>query len=153
MNRFTFGAYMFFARKKFNVQGFFQWVYNGGGTYGNYYFASFNEAHYGVVYPSTRGLRTTPIWERIRAGCNDHRCFETAWRLIEESRKSGKGAAEAKELEALFEKTFARLKFGKADADAITGEGKAENPMDPAGLAALRRSVAAGILKLQAALK
>lgn len=153
MNRFTFGAYMFFARKKHNVSGFFQWVYNGGGTYTNFYLASHQEANYGVTYPSTRGLRSTPVWERILGGCNDHRYLETAWQLIEQAKTSGKGSAEADALKAVIEKTFAQMRFGKPNADAISGEGKADNPMTPEGMDAFRRSVAEGIVKLQQAIK
>ena len=140
MNRFTFGTYMFFARAKYDVKGFFQWIYSGGGTYGHFYLASFIEAHYGVVYPSTRGLRPTPLWERIRAGCDDHRYLETAWKLIEKANAAGKGAAEAKALKDTIENTMNKLSFGndKADAkSAADGEGKADNP---AYMDALRKS-------------
>jgi hypothetical protein len=156
MNRFTFGTYMFFARHKYDVKGFFQWIYSGGGTYGHFYLASFVEAHYGVVYPSTRGLRPTPLWERIRAGCDDHRYLETAWKLIEKAGASGKGAAEAKALKEAIEKTFAKLSFGneKSDAKAAAdGEGKADNPLTPAGMNELRRTVAEGIVALQKAME
>jgi hypothetical protein len=153
MNRFTFGTYMFFARQKYNVEGFFQWVYTGGGTYSNFYLASHVEAHYGVVYPSSRGLRTTPTWERIRTGCSDHRYLETAWQLIAQAKAQNKGAAAAKALEDAIETVMKKLKFGKPHADAISGEGKADNPLDCSGMESFRKSVAEGILKLQDALK
>jgi hypothetical protein len=153
MNRFTFGTYMFFARKKYDVSGFFQWVYPGTGTYGNFYFASHNEGHYGVTYPSTHGLRSTPTWERIRMGCNDHQYLETAWSLIQSANKAGKGQAEAKELQAQIEHTFGLLKFGKANVDAADGQGKADNPMSPEGMEAFRDTLANGIVKLTNALK
>jgi hypothetical protein len=153
MNRFTFGTYMFLARKKHGVSGFSQWVYNGGGTYGNFYLASHVESHYGVTYCSTRGLRTTPVWERIRAGCDDHRYLETAWQLIEKAKAANKGTAQAQEIEALLEKTFAKMTFGKSNADALAGEGRADNPLDGSGMESFRKSVAEGILKLQDALK
>ncbi|MCW8133466.1 MAG: hypothetical protein KIS92_24190 [Planctomycetota bacterium] len=161
MNRFTFGTYQFFAHRKYKVSGFFQWVYSGGGTYGNFYLASHNEAHYGVVYPSTRGLRSTPTWERIRLGCNDHRYLQTAWSLIDQVLNPGqgtaqekqKGAAEAAALKASIEKVFAQLKFGNLNADAISGEGKADNPMTPEAMESFRRQIAEGIVKLQEAMK
>ena len=151
MDRFTFGTYMFFARKKYGVQGFFQWVYPLTGTYVPHYLASHNEAHYGVVYPSTRGLRTTITWERIRAGCDDHRYLETAWQLIEKAKASGKGLAEAKALEETIDRAMAGLTFGKPDADAFAGVGRAENPLKPAVLEGFRRAVAEGLVRLQAA--
>ena len=153
MNRFTFGTYMFYARKKFDVSGFFQWIYAGNGTYGNFYLASHNEGHYGVIFPSTRGLRTTPTWERIRMGCNDHQYLETAWALIEAANKAGKGQAEAKDLQATIDHTFSLLKFGHADVDAKDGEGKAENPMTPEVMEAFHDKLAEGIVKLSNALK
>jgi hypothetical protein len=153
MNRFSFGTYMFFAHQKFGVSGFFQWTYNGGGTYGNFYLASHNEAHYGVTYPSTRGLRPTPVWERIRSGCNDHRYLETATQLIAKAAAANKGATEAAALKNTLESTFAKLRFGKPEADAIDGEGKADNPMTPEGMEAFRCKVADEIVKLQDALK
>ncbi|MCZ7647531.1 MAG: hypothetical protein M5U26_20120 [Planctomycetota bacterium] len=153
MNRFCFGTYMYFARTKHNVQGFFQWVYNGGGTYGNFYLASHVEAHYGVTYPSTRGLRSTPIWERVRAGCWDHRYLDAAGKLIQAAKAAGKGQAEARALQASLDGVLGRLKFGKPDANAVDGEGKADNPMTPENMEAFKREVAAGMLKLLAALK
>lgn len=156
MNRFTFGTYMFFARHKYDVKGFFQWIYPSSGTYGHFYLASFVESGYGVVYPSTHGLRPTPVWERIRAGCDDHRYLETAWKLIEKANAAAKGADEAKSLQATIEKTFAKLSFGNSRSDAASaadGEGKADNPMDPAGMDALRRSIAEGIVALQKVLE
>jgi len=153
MNRFAFGTYMYFAREKYGVQGFFQWVYSGGGTYNNFYLASHNEAHYGVVYPSTRGLRSTPTWERIRLGCNDHRYLETARLAIRQAKAMGKGTDEAEALQGVIEKTLGQLKFGKPHADAISGEGKADNPMTPEAMEAFRRNVAEGLAKLQAALR
>jgi len=145
INRFTFGSYLSFARQNFGVQGFFQWIYNGGGTYSDFYLASHNESHFGVTYPSTRGLRSTPTWERILAGCNDHRYLETARRAIED----GKGRPEAAALQKTIDGLFTQLHFGKADADAIAGDGKAENPMSPEGMESFRRSLAEGILKVQ----
>lgn len=153
MNRYTFGTYMFFARQKHSVTGFFQWIYNGGGTYNNFYLASHVEAHYGVTYPSSRGLRSTPAWERIRSGCNDHRYLETACQMLERAKAAAKGAAEAAALQAALEKVFVQLRFGKPNADALSGEGKADNPMTPEGMDAFRRAVAEGIVKLQEALK
>jgi hypothetical protein len=156
MNRFTFGTYMFYARQKYDVKGFFQWIYPGSGTYGHFYLASFVEAHYGVVYPSARGYRTTPIWERIRAGCDDHRYLQTAWKLIEKAEASGKGTAEAKSLKEAIENAFSKISFGNAKADAkaaAEGEGKADNPFTPAGMDALRKAMAEGILALQKALE
>jgi hypothetical protein len=156
MNRFTFGTYMFYAHQNYGVSGFFQWIYPSSGTYGHFYLASFNEAGYGVVYPSSHGLRSTPIWERVRAGCNDHRYLQTAWNLIAQAKAAGKGAAEAKALRDTIERTFAQLNFGnnKADAKAAAeGEGKADNPLTPAGMNALRKSVAEGIMSLQKALQ
>jgi hypothetical protein len=147
LNRFTFGSYLFFARQNYGVKGFFQWVYNGGGTYSDFYLASHNESHYGVTYPSTRGLRSTPTWERILAGCNDHRYLETARRAIEQ----GKGRPEAAALQKTIEGLFTQLHFGKPDADAIAGDGKAENPMSPEAMDSFRRSLAEGILKVQGA--
>ena len=156
MNRFTFGTYMFYAHEKYDVSGFFQWIYPSSGTYGHFYLASFVEANYGVVYPSSHGLRTTPIWERVRSGCNDHRYLQTAWNLIAQAKTAGKGAAEAKALDDIIQNTFAKLSFGneKADAKAAAeGEGKADNPLAPAGMNALRKSVAEGIVALQKALQ
>lgn len=145
LNRFTFGSYMFFAQQKYGVKGFFQWVYNGGGTYTDYYLASHNESHYGVTYPSSRGLRSTPLWERIRAGCNDHRYLATAWKVVE----ANPGNPDAAALKKTIEDLFGRLRFGKPDADAIAGDGKAENPMSPEAMEAFRRSVAEGMLKVR----
>ncbi|MBA2481995.1 MAG: hypothetical protein H0V44_15120 [Planctomycetes bacterium] len=152
MNRFTFGTYMQFARQKHGVSGFFQWIYPTGGTYGTYYLASHNEANYGVVYPSTHGLRTTPVWEQVRSGCDDHRYLQTAFQLIKRAKAAGKGANEAKELDATIEKTFKLLTFGNRMTDARSGEGKADNPIRPEAMEAFRRSVAVGIVKLQTAL-
>lgn len=150
MNRFTFGTYMFYATKKYGVKGFFQWIYNGGGTLSNFDLASHRESFYGVAYPSSRGLRTTIIWERIRAGCDDHRYLQTAWERIAAAKASGKNVEAAKALEAQIEQTFAKLTFGKVkNVDAESGEGKADNPLSPAGMAALRKTLAEGILKLQ----
>ncbi len=149
LSRFTFGPYLFFAREKYGVRGLFQWIYNGGGTYSDFYLASHNESHYGVTYPSTRGLRSTPTWERILLGMNDHRYLETARRAIEE----GKGRPAADALEKTIEALFARLHFGKPDADAIAGDGKAENPMSPEAMDAFRRSLAEGILSIRGAAK
>lgn len=149
MNRFTFGTYMFFANKKYDVSGFVQWIYPNGGTLTSFDHMSFRESHYGVTYPSSRGLRTTAIWERIRAGCDDHRYLQTAWDLIAAAKKSGKNVEIAKELEQNIEKTFARLPFGKPNADAIAGDGKADNPLDPAGMEKFRAMLAEGIIKLQ----
>jgi len=153
MNRFTFGAYMFFARKKHDVKGFFQWVYPGVGTYTPHYLASHREAHYGVVYPSTRGLRTTVTWERLRAGCDDHRYLETATRLIAKAKRSGRGAREAKALEATIGGTIDRLQFGKGRADAFDGVGRAENPLTPESMERFRRAVAEGTIALQRAMR
>ncbi|GEM_PF-1936695 len=153
MNRFAFGTYMIFAHRQWDVQGFFQWVYPSGGTYTDFDLLGHNEAHYGVVYPSTHGLRTTPTWERVRAGCDDHRYLQTAFDLIERSKKESKGAQQATALEKLIQGTFAKLTFGKPDADAISGEGKAGNPMDPAQMEGFRKEVAEGILALQVAMK
>ena len=149
LNRFTTGLYLFFAHEKYNVQGMFQWIYYDGGTYTGFYLASFNEANFGVVWPSTRGMRSTPTWERMRAGCFDLRYLETAKESIEKAKASGKGAAEAKALQSIIDAAFGRLTFGKANADALSGEGKADNPMTPEGMDALRRAVAEGIVKLQ----
>jgi hypothetical protein len=153
MNRFTFGTYMSYARAKYDVKGFFQWVYSGGGTYGNFYLASHNEAHYGVVYPSTRGLRPTPVWERIRAGCDDHKYIDLATKLIKRAKAEGKGAAEAKELESVIETTYGKLTFGNMRADALDGQGKADNPFSPESMENFKRTVATGIVKLEQALK
>lgn len=153
MNRFTFGTYMFFARNKYNVKGFFQWVYPLVGTYTPHYLASHRESNYGVVYPSTKGLRATPLWERIRAGCDDHRYLETAQHLIEKARAAGKGISEAKALEATIQKTLSKLKFGKPKADAFAGEGRALNPMSPKEMEIFRKAVAEGIVVLQKAMK
>lgn len=153
MDRFTFGTYMFFARKKWGVEGFFQWIYNGGGTYGTTYLASHRESFFGMVSPSSRGLRPTLTWERIRAGCNDHRYLETAWKLIEESSKSGKGQAQAQALQKVIDAVLNRLTFGNPKADALAGERQAADPMDPARLDALRKSLAEGIMALQQALR
>jgi len=153
MNRFTFGSYMYFARTKHHVTGFFQWVYPTIGTCTNFYLASYNEAHYGVVYPSTHGLRASTVWEWIRAGCNDHRYLETATKLLAQAQASGKGAAEAKALKDLIDTALGKLAFGKANADAISGEGKANNPFSPENMEAFHRNVAEALVKLQAALK
>ncbi|HYE05299.1 MAG TPA: glycoside hydrolase domain-containing protein [Planctomycetota bacterium] len=155
MDRFTFGTYQFFARTKYDVSGFFQWTYNGTGTFVNHYFASHNEGHYGVVYETSRGLLASPTWERISEGCVDHRYLQTAWRLVGEAKKAGKAGAEAKALEQTIEGTFAKLRFGTERADqalAIAGEGRAENPYTPEGMDALRAKVADGIVALQKAL-
>ena len=153
MNRFAFGSYMVFAHRQWGVQGFFQWVYPSGGTYTDFDLLGHNEAHYGVVYPSTHGLRTTPTWERVRAGCDDHRYLQTAFDLIDRSKKESKGAQQAAALEKLIQGAFAKMTFGKPGADAISGEGKAENPMDPAQMDSFRKSVAEGIVSLQTAMK
>jgi hypothetical protein len=156
LNRFTFGTYMFFARKKYDVGGFFQWSYGGGGTYTNQYMASHRESFFGVVVPSTRGLRPTIIWERIRAGATDHQYLETAWNLIQKAKAAGKGAAEAAALEKAITDTFAKLTFGKPNIDTVAaaaGFDTAENPMAPAQMTAFRMAVAQGILKLQDAMK
>jgi len=145
LNRFTFGSYLFFAREKYGVRGLFQWIYNGGGTYGDFYLASHNESHFGVTYPSTRGLRSTPTWERIMAGLNDQRYLETARRAID----GAKGRPGAAALERTLEGLFAALHFGKPNADAIAGDGKADNPMSPEVMETFRRSVAEGILNIQ----
>jgi hypothetical protein len=152
MNRFVFGTYMGFARQKWGVTGFGQWVYPNIGTYGSFYLASHNEAHYGVVYPSTHGLRSTPTWERVRAGCDDHRYLQTAFNLLKRAKADGKSGAEAKALDATIEKMFARLTFGNRMNDAASGEGKADNPNRPEALEAFKREVATGIVALQAAL-
>lgn len=149
LNRFTFGSYLFYARQRYGVQGFFQWIYNGGGTYSDFYLASHNESHYGVTYPSNRGLRSTPTWERILLGMNDHRYLETARRAIEE----GKGKPAAAALQKTIDELFAKLHFGKADADAIAGDGKAENPTSPESMDAFRRSLAEGILNVRGSTK
>ena len=154
MNRFTFGTYMYFARTRHNVSGFFQWVYPNVGTYHPFYHASHNESHYGVVYPSTRGVRSTPTWERISAGCYDHRYFEAARRLITQARKDNKGVAQADALEKTIEATISKLNFGTSKkVDARSGEGKADNPYTPENMEAFRRNVAEGIVKLQEAMK
>ncbi|MBA3708369.1 MAG: hypothetical protein H0W83_06085 [Planctomycetes bacterium] len=152
MNRFTFGTYMGFAREKYGVTGFGQWVYPNIGTYGSFYLASHNEAHYGVVYPSTHGLRSTPTWERVRAGCDDHRYIQTAWNLLKRAKAENKGGAEAKALDATLEKTFKLLRFGNDRVDAANGEGKADNPMAPEAMETFKRSLATGIIALQNAL-
>jgi len=148
MNRFTFGAYMFFARRKYDVSGFIQWVYPSSGSYGLFYLASFIEAQYGVVYPSTRGLRTTPVWERIRAGCNDHRYLETAWLLIAKAKAAGKANA-ASELQGLLDTLLNQLKFGNYGANYVEAEGNLDKVLPSAGLDDLRRKLAEGIVKLQ----
>jgi hypothetical protein len=152
MDRFTFGAYMFFCTKRYDVQGFFQWVYNGGGTLGNYDLMSHRESFFGVVYPSRRGLRTTITWERIRAGCDDFRYLQTAWELIAAAKVSGTRLAEAGMLEASIGQAFVRLTFGKTKGvDATAGLGTADNPMTPVGMEAFRRTLGEGIVRLQAA--
>ncbi|MFB3890459.1 MAG: glycoside hydrolase domain-containing protein [Phycisphaerae bacterium] len=148
LDRFTFGTYMFYAEKKYDVKGFWQWIYHSGGTMTDFDLASHRESWYGVVYPSSRGIRTTPVWERIRAGCNDHRYLQTAWELIAAAKASGKNVEAAKALETLIEGTFAKLKFGKGRVDPAAAEGKADNPMAPAQQEAFRRALAEGIMKL-----
>jgi hypothetical protein len=139
---------MFYAHNKWNVQGFTQWIYGGEGTLGHFDMASHNESWYGIVVPSSRGLRSTVTWERIRAGCDDHRYLQTAQEAI----AAAKGTAEAKALESTIEKTFSKLTFGKVEGvDAASGVGKADNPMDPAQMEALRKALAEGIVKLQGA--
>ncbi len=152
MDRFTFGTYLAFAHQHHGVSGFFQWTYHGTGTFGHYYFASHNESHYGVVYPSSHGLRATPVWERISAGCTDHRYLATAARLIGEAKQDGRGAAPAAALEAVIETAFAALRFGNDRVDlALAGEGRADNPMTPESMAALRDALADGIIAIQRA--
>ena len=146
MDRFTFGLYMFFARQKFDVKGFFEWSYNSAG----FYLASFNEAHYGVVYGSSHGLRATPAWERIRLGCNDHRYFETAWQLIEKAKADNKAPAEAKTLQDLLESAMSKLRFERSQEVAADVRPE-DNPRTPANLEKLRRAVAEGIIKLHKA--
>jgi hypothetical protein len=153
MDRFTFGTYMQYARRKYNVSGFFQWIFSGGGTYGHFYLASHCESALGVVYPSTRGLRSTPVWERIRLGANDHRYFDKTFELIQKAKAAGKGQAEAAELDALIEAKFSKINFGKNHIDAAAADGKADNPFKGAELETFRRALAAGICKLEAALK
>jgi hypothetical protein len=152
-NRFVFGTYMFYVHNKWDVQGFWQWVYPTGGTYTIFDLCSHNEGSYGVVYPSTHGLRTTPIWERIRAGCDDHRYLQTAAGLIEQAKKSGKGTKEAEALQKLIDQTLAKITFGNPNADAISGEGKADSPMDAAQMETFRKNLAEGIVNLQTAMK
>ena len=148
LNRFTFGTYMFYAHTKWNVQGFTQWIYGGEGTLGHFDMASHCESWYGIVVPSSRGLRSTVTWERLRAGCDDHRYLQTAKEAI----AAAPATPEAKALQAAIEKTFAKLTFGKVEGvDAASGVGKADNPMDPAQMEALRKTLAEGIVKLQAA--
>ena len=53
------------------------------------------------------------------------------------------------DLEALIEKAFAGLTFGKQRADAFDGVGRAENPMTPEGMENLRRKLAKGIMALK----
>ena len=148
LNRFTFGTYMFYAAKKYDVKGFFQWVYPIQGTLTKYDMASHRESNYGVVYPSDRGLRSTPIWERIRGGCDDHRYLQTAWELAA-ANVNGAKAADAKALQEAIDRTLAKLQFGKQRVDPASGEGKADNPMDPGQMEKFRRTLADGILKLQ----
>lgn len=153
LNRFTFGTYMFFARKKYDVTGFFQWSYGGGGTYSNMYLGSHRESFFGVVFPSSHGLRSTIIWERIRAGATDHQYLQTAWNLIQKAKAEGKAPAEAAALEKTIADTFGKLTFGKPNADATAGLDTADNPMAPAQMASLRKTLAEGIIKLQEAMK
>jgi hypothetical protein len=150
LDRFTFGTYMFFAARRNDVKGFVQWVYPLQGTLTKYDMASHREANYGVVYPSDHGLRTTPIWERIRAGCDDHRYAQTAWELSEPAAgdPAPKAAAKA-ELRQTIEKTLSKLRFGGIKVDPASGEGKAENPMNPAQMEGFRKALAEGIEKVQ----
>ncbi len=152
LNRFTFGTYMFYANKKWDVKGFTQWIYASDGSLSHYDMAGYIEASYGVVIASSHGMRPTVTWERLRAGCDDHRYLQTAWELIAKAKADGKGSEQAKALEATIEQTFAKLSFGKVSGvDAASGEGKADNPMNPAQMEAFRKAVAEGIVKLQAA--
>jgi hypothetical protein len=150
LDRFTFGTYMFFAARRYDVKGFVQWVYPLQGTLTKYDMASHREANYGVVYPSDHGLRTTPIWERIRAGCDDHRYVQTAWELGEPAAgdPAAKAAAKA-ELRQTIDKTLSKLRFGGTKVDPASGEGKAENPMNPNQMEAFRKALAEGIEKVQ----
>jgi hypothetical protein len=154
-SRYTFGTYMFFAHKKNNVSGFFQWVYPNVGTYSDFYLASHNEGHMGVVYPSSHGLRTTPMWERMRNGINDYRYMETAWNLIEKAKAAGK-ANLAAGLQSVFDKTFSQLEFGKSrEKQAYVTEtaGDPAKVTTPAGLDRQRQELATGIVQLQEQLK
>ncbi len=153
LNRFTFGTYMFFAREKYDVTGFFQWSYGGGGTYSNTYLGSHRESFFGVVFPSSHGLRPTIIWERIRVGATDHQYLQTAWNLVQKAKADGKAPAEAAALEKTIADTFAKLTFGKMNADATAGFDTADNPMAPAQMVAFRNTLAEGIVKLQEAMK
>lgn len=147
MDRFTFGTYMFWAHHKNGVQGFFQWIYPSSGTLSAYDLLSHIEGNFGVVVPSSRGLRPTLAWERIRAGCNDHRYLQTAWDLIA-ANKTGPKAADAKALQEVIDQKLGKLYFG-ASGNAADGQRIIVNPMDAAGMESFRRSVAEGILRLQ----
>jgi hypothetical protein len=151
-NRFIWGAYLTYARKKYDVKGFMQWLFHSGGTYGQFYLGSHNESALGMLYPSTRGFRSTPNWERIHSGCNDHRYFETAYGLMDRAKTAGKGGTEAKALEDMIEGLFSRMTFGNPRADALAAEGKADNPFTPEAIEKFRRTLAEGIIKLQSAL-
>jgi hypothetical protein len=147
MNRFSFGTYLYFAHRDWKVQAFLQWVYPMFGTYTQFDLVGHNEGHYGVVYPSTRGLRTTPEWERIRAGCDDQRYLQTASECIARARSTGRGVKEADALQKTIDATLAKLTFGKAG-----GEG-ADDPSRPARMEEFRRNVAEGILAVQKAME
>jgi hypothetical protein len=150
LDRFTFGTYMFFAARRYDVKGFVQWVYPLQGTLTKYDMASHRESYYGVVYPSDHGLRTTPTWERMRAGCDDHRYVQTAWELSEPAAGDAPAKAAAKaDLRQTIDKTLAKLRFGGTKVDPASGEGKADNPMSPAQMETFRKALAEGIEKAQ----
>ncbi|HYF52342.1 MAG TPA: glycoside hydrolase domain-containing protein [Planctomycetota bacterium] len=154
ISRYTVGTYIQYARRKYNVKGFVQWAWTTGGTYGQFYLGSHNEGCLGMAYPSTRGVRPTPMFESVRAGAVDHAYYETAFNLIERAKKEGKASNEAKELEAYIESVFAPITFGNPNADVLAADGKALNPYkDPNAMEGIRRKLAEGIIRVQNALK
>src|SRR5690349_15155562 len=122
MNRFTFGAYMAFARYKYDVQGFFQST------------AAARTAIISSPRTSSPLRRSLPVLERSapHAGVGKHSrrmqrppLFRNSLLAIQKSKADNKTTSESKELEGVIDSLFSKLSFGNCVTNPKLGK---QNP-------------------------
>ena len=108
-----------------------------------YFDFSDDEGSWSVVYPSKRGLSDAVGWERTADGVDDYRYLLTCERLVKAARAAGKAVKQADAAAAYMAETLKPVQL----ADKATAR------LTPAGYDQFKRTRAAHITALKAALK
>ena len=88
-----------------------------------YFDVSDDEASWSVVYPSKRGLSDTIGWERTAQGVNDYRYLLTCSRLVEKTRRLGRGGAAADAAAAFLAETLRPIAIDDKDSARLSPRG------------------------------